>query len=156
LDKFQVLTSTKAECQVWELDVKNFMPGKCILHCKKDVDGVLMALKRAKGGQKVLDIILNFLDIRHDFIDSLKTAKKWLRTKFPDKFAKLSQLRASQPRVPLSLPSQPRTSQPSQEGEERPSKRKRSLVDSTIFDSQRSAGTSGTPRKPRSGRSNCQ
>jgi hypothetical protein len=93
-DKFQVLTSIKAECQVWELDIKNFVLGKCILHCKKDVDGVLMALKRAKGGQKVLDIIWNFLDTRHDFNDSLKMAKKWLRTKFPDKFARPSQPRA--------------------------------------------------------------
>jgi hypothetical protein len=84
----------KAECQVWELDIKNFVLGKCILHCKKDVDGVLMALKRAKGGQKVLDIIWNFLDTRHDFNDSLKMAKKWLRTKFPDKFARPSQPRA--------------------------------------------------------------
>jgi hypothetical protein len=152
-DKFQVLTSTKAECQVWELDVKNFVLGKCILHCEKDVDGVLMALKRAKGGQKVLDIILNFLASRHDFTDSMRTAKKWLKTKCLDEFVRPSQPRASQPRMPLPLPSQPRTSQPSQGGGEGPAKRKRSLLDNTVCDSQKSAGTSSTPRKRPMGRS---
>jgi hypothetical protein len=118
------------------------------LHCDKDTDGVIMLLRKAKEGQKILDIILAFLDSRHDFHDSLKFARKWLKMKFPEEFAKLSQLRASQAR-----PFHPRASQPSQGGGERPSNRKRDPASSTrVSDSQRNAGLSRTPKKPRSGR----
>jgi hypothetical protein len=45
-----VLTTTKVECQVWELEVKKFVPGKCILHYNIDVNSVMMLLRKAKGG----------------------------------------------------------------------------------------------------------
>jgi hypothetical protein len=88
-DIFSILCTTKEDCQVWELDVKKFVRGKCILHYDKDTDGVIMALKKAKQGQKILDIILAFLHSRHDFQDSLKFSRRWLKTKFPEGFAKL-------------------------------------------------------------------
>jgi hypothetical protein len=65
-DIFLILCTTKEDCQVWELDVKKFISGKCILHCNKDIDGVIMSLRKAKW-QKILDIILAFLDSQNDF-----------------------------------------------------------------------------------------
>jgi hypothetical protein len=49
-DIFSILCTTKEDCQVSELEVKKFVPGKCILHCNKDTDGVIMALRKAKEG----------------------------------------------------------------------------------------------------------
>jgi hypothetical protein len=119
-----------------ELDVKKFVPGKCILHCNKDTDDFIMALRKAKEGQKILDIILAFFDSRHDFQESLKFVKKWLKTKILEEFVKSSQPKASQ-----AKPSQPRVSQSSQGRGERPSKRKQDPPSSTrVSHSQRSAG----------------
>jgi hypothetical protein len=86
-NKFSILCTTSDDCQVWKLDCKKFVLGKCICHNTEEIDGIILALKKTKEGSRILEIILSFVDSRHNFQDALKLAKKWLKTTFLDEFA---------------------------------------------------------------------
>ena len=89
--KCWIMVTNKSDCLIWELDSQKFASANCVCYFDEDVDTVIQALKKAKHGVAVLDIILSFIQRKHDIEGALKLAKKHLKAKFRGEFGAPSQ-----------------------------------------------------------------